>query len=320
MTYAFLCMGRYNLNVAKGALGPLMSNEDFGIIFAAGTWTYALSFLVNGPLIDKKIGGKNGIIIAALGASLANVALGILTWLIIAKHLKVNIVVAFSVDLFGQYVFPKLRRDVHHQGQGLLVSCARTRRLWRDFRDVHFRRRLFRVRLERLNCRNDKGKCAGQFPEKNFYLRKFAVDATWAVFFVPAVILIFWLLIDLWLIKDTPEEAGFPHLDTCDASSGQMHVEFSVLDLLKKIFASRLMLFIACVELTSGVFRYSIWTWYSAVSAKACRKPARNFSRTIGAGSSAFSESSADLPAESFRTKFFTRAAARRRRCCAALF
>jgi OPA family glycerol-3-phosphate transporter-like MFS transporter len=89
------------------------------------------------------------------------------------------------------------------------------------------------------------------------------VDATWAVFYVPAIILLFWLVLDVWLIRDTPEEAGFPHLDTCDASSGQMHVEFSVMDLLKKIFASRLMLLIACVELAGGVFRYSMLTWYS---------------------------------------------------------
>ena len=97
MTYAFLCMARYNLNVAQGALGSLMPNQDFGIIFAAGTWTYALSFLVNGPLIDKKIGGKNGMLIAALGSALANVALGVLTWLIIVKHLKVSIVLSFSL-------------------------------------------------------------------------------------------------------------------------------------------------------------------------------------------------------------------------------
>ena len=63
MTYAFLYMGRYNLNVCKNALGTQMSKEDFGLIFAAGTWTYALSFLVNGPLVDK-IGGKRGIVIA----------------------------------------------------------------------------------------------------------------------------------------------------------------------------------------------------------------------------------------------------------------
>ena len=52
MTYAFLYMGRYNLAVAKNALGATMSNQDFGWIFAAGTWTYALSFLINGPLVD----------------------------------------------------------------------------------------------------------------------------------------------------------------------------------------------------------------------------------------------------------------------------
>jgi len=68
MTYAFLCMGRYNLIVAKSALGTLMSKGDLGIIFGVGTWVYALSFLVNGPLIDKKLGGKRGMLISALGA------------------------------------------------------------------------------------------------------------------------------------------------------------------------------------------------------------------------------------------------------------
>src|SRR5271170_5621651 len=97
MTYAFLCMGRYNIIVAKGALGALMTKEQLGIIFGAGTLVYTLSFLVNGPLIDKKLGGKAGMIISAIGASLANAALGVLTWLIVAKHLKVNLVASFSL-------------------------------------------------------------------------------------------------------------------------------------------------------------------------------------------------------------------------------
>ena len=94
MTYAFLYMGRYNLNVAKNALGTLMTNRDFGLIFAAGTWTYALSFLINGPLVDK-IGGKRGIIIAAIGASAANIMLGVLTYLVATHQLKINMVVSF---------------------------------------------------------------------------------------------------------------------------------------------------------------------------------------------------------------------------------
>ncbi len=52
MTYAFLYMARYNLNVSKNALGDMMTKEQFGIIFAAGTITYGLSFLLNGPIVD----------------------------------------------------------------------------------------------------------------------------------------------------------------------------------------------------------------------------------------------------------------------------
>src|ERR1039457_279513 len=95
MTYAFLYMGRYNLTVSKGALGSLMSNQDFGWIFGIGTVVYGLSFVVNGPLVDK-IGGKRGIIIAAVGASLANIVLGVLTYLVVTNQLKVKLVVAFS--------------------------------------------------------------------------------------------------------------------------------------------------------------------------------------------------------------------------------
>src|SRR5262245_50831211 len=37
LTYAFLYMGRYNLTVAKNALGDLMTKDDFAQIFATGT-------------------------------------------------------------------------------------------------------------------------------------------------------------------------------------------------------------------------------------------------------------------------------------------
>ncbi len=262
MSYAFLCMGRYNLNVAQDALGPLMPNQDFGIIFAAGTWTYALSFLVNGPLIDKKIGGKNAMLIATLGSALANVALGVLTWLITVKHLKVSIVVAFSliysVNMYFQsfgamsiikvkaYWFHVRERGVFGAIFGTFISAGA----------------YFAFDWSSAVVSRTSANAPDNFLKTIFTPAGSAVDATWAVFFVPAVILIFWLLLDWWLVKDLPEEAGFPHLDTCDASSGQMHVELSVLDLMKKIFASRLMIFVACVELTGGVFRYAIWTWY----------------------------------------------------------
>ena len=41
LTYAFLYFGRYNVNALTSALGSKTDNKAFGIIFAAGTLTYA---------------------------------------------------------------------------------------------------------------------------------------------------------------------------------------------------------------------------------------------------------------------------------------
>ena len=214
MSYAFLCMGRYNLNVAQDALGPLMPNQDFGIIFAAGTWTYALSFLVNGPLIDKKIGGKNAMLIATLGSSLANIALGVLTWLITVKHLKVSIVVTFSLVYSVNMYF---------QSFGAM-SIIKVKAYWFHVRERGVFGAIFGTFISAgayfaFDWSSAVVSWTNANAPDNFLKRIFTpagstVNATWAVFFVPATILIFWLLLDWWLIKDVPEEAGFPHLDT----------------------------------------------------------------------------------------------------------
>jgi MFS transporter, OPA family, glycerol-3-phosphate transporter len=96
------------------------------------------------------------------------------------------------------------------------------------------------------------------------------------VFFIPAAILIFWALVDWWLIKDTPEEADFAPFDPHDASSGVMHIELTTMDLLKKVFANRLMLLIAAIGLTTGVLRNGIMQWYF-VFAKEVKQPGAEF-------------------------------------------
>jgi OPA family glycerol-3-phosphate transporter-like MFS transporter len=262
MTYAFLCMGRYNLIVAKSALGTLMSKEDLGIIFGVGTCVYALSFLVNGPLIDKKLGGKRGMIISALGASLANVALGVLTWLIVAKNLKVNLVLSYS----ALYAL-----NMYFQSFGSM-SIIKVKAYWFHVRERGVFGAIFGTLISiGIYFAFDWGsaiitltKAGTSGPLHTIFAPAGpGLDATWAVFYIPAAILLVWVLLDVWLIKDTPEEADFPYFDTHDASSGQMHIQLSTLDLLKKVFTSRLMLLIACVELTGGVFRYSMTQWYT---------------------------------------------------------
>src|ERR1039457_4328450 len=273
MTYAFLYMARYNLTVAKTALGSLMSNQDFGWIFGIGTGVYGVSFLVNGPLVDK-IGGKRGIIIAAVGASLANIVLGVLTYLVVTHQLKVKLVVAFSVIYAVNMYF---------QSYGA-VSIIKVKAYWFHVRERGVFGAIFGtlisfgvyfafdwgkaiVDMAKANPKGELGWLHGLI-QKTFALNGKAVDANWAVFFIPAGILLFWALLDWWLIKDTPEEAGFPHFDPADASSGQMHIELTTMDLLKKVFASPLMLMIAMIGLTSGVLRNGIMTWYFIFAAQ----------------------------------------------------
>ena len=281
MTYAFLYMGRYNLTVSKNAMGTLMSKEDFGLIFAAGTWTYALSFLVNGPLVDK-IGGKKGIIIAALGSSIANILLGVLTFLVLTNRLKINLVLAFSaiyaVNMYFQsygavsiikvkaYWFHVRERGVFGAIFGTLISFG-----------VYFAFDWGQAIVTLAKAQLEGGASwLRDVIRRVFALDAEPVDATWAVFFIPAAILLVWALLDWWLIKDTPEQAGFPHLDTADASSGQMDMHLTTSDLLRKVFASRLMLLFAVVEFTSGVLRNGIMQWY-LIFAKEVKQPGTEF-------------------------------------------
>jgi len=268
MSYSFLYMGRYNLTVAKTAFGGLMSNEEFGLIFAAGTGVYAFSFLVNGPLVDK-IGGKKGIIIAAVGASAANIVLGVITWLVLTGRMHMRLTWIFSVvyalnmyfQSYGAVSIIKVKAHWFHvRERGVFGAIFGTLISFGVYFAFDWGQRVVDL------TKADPGASAGWFhslARSVFAPESSPIDATWAVFFVPAAILLVWAALDHWLIRDTPEEAGFPPFDTHDASSGHMDENYTTLDLLKKVFLSPLMLMLGGVELTAGVLRNGIMQWYT---------------------------------------------------------
>lgn len=267
MTYAFLYMARYNLSVSKNALGEAMSKEDFGLIFGAGTVVYGLSFLLNGPLVDK-MGGKKGIIIAALGSCLANGAMGLATYLFLHGRLGLNITVVmavlYSINMFFQsygavsiikvkaYWFHVRERGIFGAIFGTLISFG-----------VYFAFDWGQAIVDAAsNTVEGEPSALHRLFQLLFAVDTGSVPAIWLVFFIPSVILIFWAMIDMWLIKDTPSQANFEDFDTHDASSGEMDKEFSIMDLLKRICTSRLMLIIALIEFTTGVVRNGVMQWY----------------------------------------------------------
>jgi OPA family glycerol-3-phosphate transporter-like MFS transporter len=274
MTYAFLYMARYNLNVAKNAMGDMMTKEQFGLIFAAGTITYGLSFLLNGPIVDK-IGGKKGIIIAALGASLMNILMGVVTYLYLMGRLKTNMVLTFSI-LFALNMF--------FQSYGA-VSIIKVKAYWFHVRERGIFGAIFGtlisfgvyfafdwglaiVEASKLHIEGEKTGFQ-KFIQAAFAIDTGTTNATWLVFFIPAFILICWALIDFVLLKDTPQEANFDNFDPADASSSDDdNVQITIGFLLKKIFTNPIMYSIALIDFTSGVLRNGIMQWYLVFAAE----------------------------------------------------
>jgi len=266
LTYAFLYMGRYNLTVAKNALGTMMTKESFGIIFAAGTITYAFAFLINGPLTDR-IGGKKAIIIGALGAAVMNSALGILTYLILVKHIAVNLTLAFAIiyslnmyfQSFGAVSIVKVNAHWFHVKErgvfsgifGTLISLG-----------IFF---AFDWGQSIVGAMKVAPKELGFFQSalrSLLFSSAHGVDNIWFVFLIPAAILFCFAILEFFILKDTPGEAGFEDFDTADASSDEMNVQFTALQLIKKILTNPIILTIAAIEFCSGVVRNGIMHWY----------------------------------------------------------
>ncbi|MGZ3772274.1 MAG: MFS transporter [Pseudobdellovibrionaceae bacterium] len=271
MTYAFLYMGRYNLNVSKNALGDMMTKEQFGLIFAAGSITYGFAFLINGPIVDK-IGGKKGIIIASLGSAIMNLLMGGATYLYLMGRLKTNMVFAFSVlyalNMFFQsygavsiikvkaYWFHVRERGIFGAIFGTLISFG-----------VYFAFDWGQAIVDASKLQITGTKTSFQSLIQNlFAIDTGTTDATWLVFTIPAFILIVWALVDMILLKDSPKDANFDDFDTADASSSpgenDENLQISMGFILKKIFTNPVMITIALVDFSSGFLRNGIMQWY----------------------------------------------------------
>jgi OPA family glycerol-3-phosphate transporter-like MFS transporter len=266
MSYAFLYMARYNLNVSKNALGSMMTKESFGLIFAAGTITYALSFFLTGPLVDK-IGGRRGILIATLGSAAANTIMGVYTYLYLRGQIAANMTVVFSVlysiNMFFQsyggvsiikvkaYWFHVRERGIFSGIFGTLISVG----MYLAFDWGHAIAEASKARVQNPNFLQTLfNTLFGTWGRQE--------DSIWLVFFIPALLLVVWAVIDYILIRDTPAQAGLADFDTHDASSGEMHIEYSIKDLIYRVITSPILLMIAMVEFTTGVVRNGIVQWY----------------------------------------------------------
>ena len=81
------------------------------------------------------------------------------------------------------------------------------RRIWRNFWNAHFHRRLFCIRLGQISIiGHDEGDGNGARLCDEIFVSRHGTptDATWAIFYIPAFILVFWTLIDCVIDQGHP--------------------------------------------------------------------------------------------------------------------
>ncbi|MBI5743692.1 MAG: MFS transporter [Elusimicrobia bacterium] len=239
LTYATFYMGRYNLNVASKSMMDMfhLSKAEFGIIATAGFWTYALSVMFNGPLADR-IGGKKAILFGALGASLLNLVIGLLFLNGWSTKLIVGMSLLYAVN---QYF----------QSFGAL-SVVKVNAPWFHVKERGVFGGIFGIMIS-----------GGYFLAMTVGGWIMSTLPWYMVFLIPSGAILTMFLVDLFLVKDTPKEAGFENFNTGDATShetGQPPLKLG--ELMTRVFTNPVIVTLAVSEFCTGFVRQGLLLWF----------------------------------------------------------
>jgi OPA family glycerol-3-phosphate transporter-like MFS transporter len=246
LTYAFLYMGRYNLTVAKNALGELVTKQDFADIFGFGTLVYGCAFVINGPLTDK-LGGRATILISALGAGVCNLAMGLAlaygdpahvvsryTWLY-AANMYFQSFGAVSIVKVNAAWFHVRERGVFGGIFGILISLG-----------IYFAYDWSGLILHAV------------LPAGSHDVEE--LRAVSAVFYAPAALLALFAVLDYFFVFDRPSATGHADFDAGDATTDGPRL--GVLQVAARMVTNPVIVTIALIEFCSGYLRQAIMQWF----------------------------------------------------------
>ncbi|MBI4576723.1 MAG: MFS transporter [Planctomycetes bacterium] len=252
LAYAFLYMGRYNLNVAQRALGDsLMDKAAFGDIFGVGTAVYGCAFLLNGPLTDR-FGGKRSMLAGVLGAALANLGMGLYVQHVLGLAVP-------SSSPIRSVMMALYAANMYFQSFGA-VAIVKVNAPWFHVRERGAFSGIFGAMIS-LGL-------YFAFDANDWILRAFSATdpgaprPVWVVFYAPMALLAAMFTVELFLLKDRPAQAGHADFDTGDASSGEDDRPIPPFTLIRRILTNPVILTVACIEFCTGVLRQGVMQWY----------------------------------------------------------
>lgn len=243
LMYAAFYMSRYNLTVTNPAIRETFNwtKEQFGWIISLSLAVYGLSVFFNGPLADR-IGGKKAILIGCVGALFANLLFALGAWFGVLGWDQAPWMTLFT------YLTVVWAVNMYFQSFGAL-SVVKVNAAW------------FHI--------SERGIFAGLFGAMIQFGRILAVPvggiilacSNWMwVHIIPAVVLAVIGIYTLVMVKNTPEELGFPRQD--DKLAGEEDAgPTSFAYVFKKIFANTTMWFFTGAMMMTGLIRHSIEQW-----------------------------------------------------------
>ncbi|MFI5279740.1 MAG: MFS transporter [Gemmatimonadales bacterium] len=240
ITYATFYMGRYNLNVSSQRMMDMfhLTKAQFGTIATAGFWTYAVAVIFNGPLADR-IGGKKAILFGAIGTATLNLVIGLL----FLSGWQTRIIVGMSLLYAVNQYF---------QAFGAL-SIVKVNAPWFHVRERGVFGGIFGIMIS-----------SGYFLAITVGGWILAALPWYWVFLVPGFAIGLMAVIDYFIVKDTPAQAGFADFDTGDASANDADkdrpVDFH--HLMSRIFTNRIIVTLAVAEFCTGFVRQGLMLWF----------------------------------------------------------
>ncbi len=238
LMYASFYMCRYNFRMATPDL-----KKDFGydysqitLILGCWSWAYGIGLLANGLFTDR-IGGKRAMFTGAVGMILANIAFG----------------AASTVGSFATFTFIWIANG-YAQAFGA-PGMVKINAAWFDrtergtFAGIYG----FMIQLGLISINYLGPALLSGFTI--FFWTVPRLHWKW-LFWVPPFIAAFMAILMVLLVKETPEEAGFPAVDTGAAHTDGPEVRTSVRESFQTVVRHPLIWFYAMAYACTGAVRH----------------------------------------------------------------
>jgi OPA family glycerol-3-phosphate transporter-like MFS transporter len=256
--YSLFYMTRYNFMALSPELQGLFgwTKGDLGLFETILPLVYGLSVFFNGPLAEK-IGGRKAFLLGAVGVVLSNGAFGAMCLTVLQPavvsgtgHERTVVEaasLAWGLDARSMAWIMAIMWGVNGYFQSFgALAIVKINAQWFHIRERGAFSAIFGVLIR-----------AGlilAFSGAPFIAAFLPVQ--WA-FWIPAMLVALFFFLNLFFVRETPEEAGFSDKDTGDAVVGEEGQTVTAWMVITKIFTSWHMWMIAIASMMIGLVRRS---------------------------------------------------------------